>query len=153
MSTRSRIAVANPDGTFSSIYCHFDGYPEGVGTVLRDHYKDPGKVSALMLLGDISSLGSEVGDKHSFDDRSNRSWTTAYGRDRGETGAEGAISKDFEELCELTRECGGEYLYVFKGGSWYCAEGGIAFFGMPADKAPEFLEHIDEVLRKERQCQ
>ena len=31
MSTRSRIAAVFPDGTFKSIYCHYDGYPAGVG--------------------------------------------------------------------------------------------------------------------------
>jgi hypothetical protein len=149
MGTRSRIAVANQDGTFSSIYCHWDGYPSGVGVTLRDHYKDPAKVSALIALGDISSLGSQIGGKHDFDDRSNGDWTLAYGRDRGETGIEAVVSKGFDELCKLTQESGGEYLYVFKGDSWYCAEGGVAFFGMPADKAPSALRSIDEVLAEE----
>ena len=31
MATRSLIAVQNADGTFLSIYCHWDGYPSGVG--------------------------------------------------------------------------------------------------------------------------
>ena len=40
MSTRSRIGMINPDGSVSSIYCHFDGYPEGVGKTLHDNWND-----------------------------------------------------------------------------------------------------------------
>jgi hypothetical protein len=38
MSTRSRIAIENHHGTVTSIYCHFDGYLEGVGKKLFNHY-------------------------------------------------------------------------------------------------------------------
>jgi hypothetical protein len=32
MGTRSRIGLEDPEtGTVRSIYCHWDGYPEGVG--------------------------------------------------------------------------------------------------------------------------
>ena len=137
MGTRSRISAANADGTFTSIYCHWDGYPSGVGTTLRDHYSNPAKVASLIATGDRSSLDEEV---------------TGGCRDaRGETGVDAVASADFESLAALTQETGGEYLYVFKGGQWFCAKGGVAFFGMPADKAPEFLESIDEVLRQEAQ--
>jgi hypothetical protein len=148
MGTRSRIAIANADGTFTSIYCHWDGYPSGVGKTLRDHYKDEAKVKQLIALGDLSSLGAEIGTKHNFDNNPEGE-CNAYKRDRREKDVDAMTSADFEVLTALTQECGGEYLYVFKGGGWYCAEGGIAFFGMPASKAPEFLEHIDEVLIKE----
>lgn len=56
MSTRSRIAVRNGDGTFTSSYCHYDGYPEGVGSVLAGHYTDPAKVAAVLALGDLSTF-------------------------------------------------------------------------------------------------
>ncbi len=148
MGTRSRIAMANADGTFTSIYCHWDGYPSGVGKTLRDHYKDEAKVKKLMALGDISSLAKDIGTKHDFDNHPDGQ-CNAYGRDRGEKGTKSTKSADFEALTALTQECGGEYLYVFKGGGWYCAAGGWSAFGMPATKAPEFLEHIDEVLIRE----
>jgi hypothetical protein len=148
MGTRSRIAIANADGTFTSIYCHWDGYPSHHGVILRDHYKDEAKVKELMALGDISVLGKEIGTKHNFDNHPDGE-CNAFKRDRGEEETDAMTSADFEALCADTQNCGGEYLYVFKGGGWYCAAGGIAFFGLPADKAPEFLEHIDEVLIKE----
>lgn len=75
MSTRSRIGVirgiAEQDGhqavIVESIYCHFDGYPEGVGQTLIDHWTDPKKVNRLIALGDLSSLGTVIGKKHDFD--------------------------------------------------------------------------------------
>ena len=122
MSTRSRIAAKQEDGTYRSIYCHFDGYPEGVGDTLRTNYTDPAKVEQLIGLGDISSLGAEIGEQHPFDDRSEASagWCRVYGRDRSETGTEAKTSLDFHSLVELTDGCWGEYLYVYAGGAWRC---------------------------------
>jgi len=37
MATRSNIAIENQDGTVSAIYCHFDGYIDGVGEILYEH--------------------------------------------------------------------------------------------------------------------
>ena len=39
MSTRCRIGIENKNGTITSIYCHHDGYLEGVGEILVNHYK------------------------------------------------------------------------------------------------------------------
>lgn len=58
MGTRSYIGkVIN--GRVHSIYCHWDGYPEGVGSVLLQHY-DSEKVDGLLELGGISSLQETV---------------------------------------------------------------------------------------------
>jgi hypothetical protein len=38
MSTRSRIAIENQNGSVTSIYCHFDGYISGVGKTLKECY-------------------------------------------------------------------------------------------------------------------
>ena len=67
MSTRSRIAKLNDDGSIRVIYCHSDGYLSYNGRILLEHYTDPAKVDALLDLGDISSLGEEIGEQHPFD--------------------------------------------------------------------------------------
>ena len=67
MATRSTIALEYADGTVDQIYCHWDGYLENNGKILVEHYMDPFKVQQLMALGDISSLGPNIGEKHSFD--------------------------------------------------------------------------------------
>jgi hypothetical protein len=122
MSTRSRIAARQADGTFRSIYCHSSGYPGWVGRVLAAHYTDPEKVERLIALGDLSSLREEIGERHPFSDLSvpDCRWCVAYGRDRGEEGTGAEDSADFEALLELTQGCWGEYLYVFEGGRWRC---------------------------------
>lgn len=46
MSTRSIIASITEDGKYKAIYCQYDGYPEGVGQTLLDHYNDQDKIDA-----------------------------------------------------------------------------------------------------------
>ena len=60
MSTRSRIGIENENGRVSSIYCHWDGYPEYVGKVLKENYSDRDKVKQLLELGDISILKEDL---------------------------------------------------------------------------------------------
>lgn len=89
MATRSRIGMEFTDenGTHmvKSIYCHFDGYPEGVGQKLMDHYQDREKVEKLIELGAISYLEARVEPigPHSFDEPE-KGTVVAYHRDRGE---------------------------------------------------------------------
>jgi len=86
MATRSLIGKLNSDNTVNYIYCHWDGYVDHNGAILQEHYNTPEKVDTLLALGDLSSLGNKIGEKHDFDSKLNGDWCTAYGRDRGETG-------------------------------------------------------------------
>lgn len=87
MATRSRIAIENEDGSVTSIYCHWDGYPEHVGRILQEYYTDREKVKKLIALGSLSSLFPELEAPtdavHSFD-KPLDGITIAYHRDRGE---------------------------------------------------------------------
>jgi len=111
MATRSRIAIENESGIVKSIYCHFDGYIDGVGKVLFEHY-DKEKLEKLIELGDISSLGTSTED------------TVAYCRDRGED----HHSTDYlsvEGLFELGFGSSVEYVYCLtKDGIWLVNEQG-----------------------------
>jgi len=148
MGTRSRIAVRNDDGSFDSIYCHWDGYPSYVGVTLKNHYTTIDKVRALIALGDLSNLGAELGEKHAFDTRI-KGACTAYGRDRGETNTGAVRSPDIAALKALTQDTGGEWLYVFDGRGWKCAEGGVSAFGLPATEKPGAMKSIDYWLQRE----
>ena len=109
MGTRSTIALEFADGTVQQVYCHWDGYLEHNGKLLRDYYSNPFILRDLIDLGDISSLGKVVGTKHPFspyegetqkalyDAAMEAGATTFYGRDRGETGCEAKLFKDFED--------------------------------------------------------
>ena len=72
MGTRSTIALEFADGTVEQVYCHWDGYPEHNGELLVNHYTSPAAITALMELGDLSSLDVTP------------SSCTAYHRDRNE---------------------------------------------------------------------
>ena len=128
MGTRSRIAVMH--GTVcKSVYCHWDGYLEHNGQILQKHY-DSAKANQLVALGDISSLRSEIGEKHAFSklevpmdgeayDKLYGDMTTFYGRDRGESGCEWQVAHTFEEFLDQADGCGAEFYYVMKDGVWY----------------------------------
>jgi hypothetical protein len=119
MATRSTIAMVLPNGTIQSIYCHWDGYLEGVGQTLAEHYSKR-KTIQLLANGDVSSLGDFVGHKHHFDRATKVKSTTFYGRDRGETGTESRNHANVEEWLRF-RE-GSEFFYLLQGKQWwYCS--------------------------------
>jgi hypothetical protein len=119
MATRSTIAMVLPNGTIQSIYCHWDGYLEGVGQTLAEHYNKR-KTIQLLANGDVSSLKDFVGHKHNFDRATKVKSTTFYGRDRGETGIESRNHANVEEWLRF-RE-GSEFFYLLQGKQWwYCS--------------------------------
>lgn len=85
MATRSTIAMEFTDGTVKQVYCHWDGYLEGVGKTLVEHYTSLEKVESLLNEGSISILGKDIGEKHSFDDHLDGEFCTFYTRDRGDS--------------------------------------------------------------------
>lgn len=145
MGTRSRIAVQLPDGLFQSVYCHWDGYPSWNGRLLQEHYNSFARAKRLISMGGISSLGKRIGRKHDFEGKAPAGTTTFYARDRGED-LEVDTSRTLKALSKLTQDTGGEWLYVYRDDAWWCGEGGIAFFGMPASKSPGSLKLLADVL-------
>jgi hypothetical protein len=133
MGTRSSIMVQKTNGSWARIYCHWDGYLSNNGKLLQNHYNSQALAEALMTLGDLSSLGKEVGEKHDFDfsskfhdDRDNpenlrlKKMCNAYGRDRGEDGTEASVGPTLVDV--WSKE---EYNYVWSRehgnpeGEWY----------------------------------
>jgi hypothetical protein len=137
MGTRSRIGVMHGDKC-KSVYCHWDGYLSHNGAILQEHY-DSAKANHLVALGDLSSLGKNIGEQHPFskfdvkEDNPDfeklmalhqqaeaEGWTTFYGRDRGEEGTEFAVDHTFDQFLERVDNCGAEYYYIMQDGVWYC---------------------------------
>ncbi len=110
MATRSTIALEYADGTVGQIYCHWDGYLDHNGAILRDHYTDPFKVRALLDSGDTSTLANDVEDCEFY-------------TKRGEELNPQRMYKDFQEY---TREAQfEEYDYILRrDGKWY-----VQFYG------------------------
>lgn len=123
MATRSRIGIQNEDGSVTSVYCHWDGYPEHNGDILAVHYKEREKVQKLIGLGSISSLAPEIDapEGHTFETPV-KGVTVAYHRDRGEPhqqkqhiSPENFFASDIEEY---------GYLYTNEG-EWLVKDGGV----------------------------
>lgn len=153
MSTRSRIGIEDHNGRVRSIYCHWDGYPEGVGKTLLEHYADPSKIEELIKLGSISVLDAEIGEKQDFDARNrDANWTLAYHRDRGEP-LEVKRSNSAETYHRLATKGWEEYTYLFRQGVWFVAEvgGGAGPFLVtakdPQGKAPIKWQNLTGLLQ------
>lgn len=134
MSTTAFIGIEDPDTEYvRGIYCHWDGYLEGVGAVLRKHYLDSKKIEDLISLGSISSLRENIGEKHDFFDSEtaeNKSWTTSYNRDRGED----IVIDEYKSLYEIPQDGLYAFGYVYtKYGLWLYKELSKNGFWLPID--------------------
>jgi hypothetical protein len=126
MSTRSRIGIefstVNGAHMVKSIYCHFDGYPDGVGQKLMGHYQNREKVESLIELGDISYIAPNVtpSGPHSFDEPE-RGVVVAYHRDRGEKYCDPRVDASVSQFVSSDVE---EYGYLFtEEGEWLFVNG------------------------------
>jgi len=123
MATRSLIGKLNSDGTVTCIYCHWDGYPSHNGVLLQEYWNTPYKVDQLLALGDLSSLGKEIGEKHDFNSSRNRDWCTAYGRDRGELGVGAGVVSSREDFLDDSHP---DYFYLYNEDfEWECYHSGM----------------------------
>jgi hypothetical protein len=119
MATRSAIGYKTPEGKIRAIYCHYDGYPAGVGHTLETEYQEARKIAQLVELGDASTLGPKLFGTadHSFN-TPDADVTVFYGRDRGETGVE---TKEFEtvgDFVDYYEGAGCEYFYLRTVNEW-----------------------------------
>ena len=108
MSTRSRIAVETSSQRVVSIYCHSDGYIQGVGVTLKKHYNSQEKALELIKKGDISILNNTIE-------------TTKYYKDRGDEwhNIEPQWHKNhFGLMSALKGNVFIEYVYLFADGEW-----------------------------------
>lgn len=122
MSTRSDIIVNRADGKWARIYCHWDGYLEGNGQLLFDHYNSLEKAEALVEPGDMSSLAPRCDkpDGHSYDNKID-GYTVYYGRDRGEDNVAPAVGDSLMEVWPGS-DTGTEFTYVFAKNEWYVGD-------------------------------
>lgn len=129
MGTRSTIGIERSDGSVAQIYCNWDGYYSHNGRILLESYTTEDRIMQLIALGDLSSLGPELGEKHPFAwhqedpktyDQLGHVWCTAYGRDRGEPDCDPRLYQDFAAFQEEGDQA--EYNYLFRKGKWLTLE-------------------------------
>lgn len=115
MATRASITVRLNNKIRLSVYSHWDGYPDGVGATLKEHYNSKAKALELVSYGDISSLRERVepneNEKHSFE-KPIKDVAVFYGRDRGEKNVECKVLKNVDTV-NLQ-----EYNYLFENNEW-----------------------------------
>ena len=156
MGTRSTIALEFADGSVGQVYCHWDGYLSNNGEILLASYTDPFKVRELIDLGDLSSLGAEIGVQHPFDNPGSFGNTAYqeykakysnmckfYGRDRSEEGCEARYFKDFADYAE-NHDCQ-EYEYILRtDGNWYVSKHGDSYVLLTVAIEEETRLHEEE---------
>jgi len=103
MATRSTIALSTTDG-IRAIYCHWDGYEEGVGATLKSHWPTPEAIMALLDNGDLSSLGASLAE-------------SVFYKDRGED-TPAHLFKSESDWIDYGVNHGCEYAYLFVNGAW-----------------------------------
>ena len=105
MGTRSNIAYKKSDGKIVSMYCHYDGYPQGNGVILNEHYNTKEKARALVDNGYQSGLEETV-EKSNLR-RVHEDPPTTY--------------HSFHAfIMDINFDI--EYVYLFKDDAWYYAE-------------------------------
>jgi|LakMenEpi03Aug12_release.lakeMendotaPanAssembly.Ray.scaffolds.fasta_scaffold00052_164 hypothetical protein len=140
MSTNSTIAIQNLDGTIHQIYCHWDGYVEHNGRILKEYYNTPAKVKQLVSFGGLSSLGIRCeptkGTEHTFA-FPEKDTCVYYGRDRGEKHTKVKIWDNFDFYRYRYQREEYNYLFVEEECKWYLigSDGCIS----------EFLEELDNI--------
>jgi len=128
--TRSQIGVIDRSGNIVSTYVHWDGYPDWVGKIAKNHYGG-GKIKQLLKVDKgigISSLNKKMdgGGDHTFQNPG-KDQTIFYGRDRGEKGGKftkGKFDKVSDYIKNAGNQSGAEYVYLYneKDKKWYFAD-------------------------------
>lgn len=126
MSTRSSISYYNPTTKkYYTVYCHFNGYLEGVGLMLYKHYTDYDKVKRLVSLGGVSHIEPNIdpspGKAHSFDSPQ-KDVCVFYTRDRGEDWEQNQ-PRVYTNRKSISEEWDLDYNYLYKDGKWYVQRG------------------------------
>ena len=124
MATRSMIAATTEKGLIKAIYCHWDGYVSHNGKILFENYTYEDKVQKLLDLGDLSSLGEEpIDDPQGWDYTKEHDFTKCVSyKARGEKNVEARLYNNEEKLLEGAKNCGAEFVYLWKEGRWYVQE-------------------------------
>jgi len=111
MATRGRVGLELADGSILSIYNHFDSYPEFLGVKLVENFNTREKVEALVDLGDISALWTNLGwNNETLPETGPLPYSS-----RGEDCPPRLDANKYDYLAD-----GEEYAYLFTDGKWVC---------------------------------
>jgi len=110
MSTNSNIAIEDKETkVLTVVYCHWDGYLEGVGAELLEQYNNLGMAEELVKRGDMSSLGNYYIDW----ERESETW---------ERNKPKIYQNEYALMSDLRGDVSIEYIYLFRDGRWFVSE-------------------------------
>lgn len=136
MATRAAIAYQNSNGSIRSVYCHWDGYPEGTGKILLDYYSSDKRVRELISRGSISAVYPYL-DCTDYHDPENPNINEDESR---------------RELVENWYQSGVEYIYLWTEFGWsvyifssvYSSDGGWYNLAELLGQDDDFIEEYFE---------
>lgn len=85
--TRALIGKERENNEVEYVYCHYDGYLDGVGAILKNYNLD--SLDEILKCGDMSSLHSVVGDCNFYKDI--KEYGSSFYRNRDEYGIDSKI--------------------------------------------------------------
>lgn len=104
MGTAAMIGIYNEDGSVTASYCHYDGYVEGVGRTLNDHYNTQYDAEIVAKGGYMSAL---------YDDY-------LVTRQEAVHNEKAMKYKSVEEYAKRgSQYSGADYLYLWDGEGWF----------------------------------
>ena len=112
MATRARIGILNPDNTVTSVYHHWDGYPEWLGKKLVEKFNSEEDALNLMNLGDMSCIESDT-DWNRQECEPTILTYAGRGEDRP-----AKYAKSMKEYYEQCSSCWADYAYLWKEDQW-----------------------------------
>ena len=141
MATRALIGYLSEDREFTCTYNHYDGYPEYLGKILKEHYNSDSEAKKIADTGYISNIEEDGTINSKYDEQAD---TVVLNDDIVEAGLE--IGGKIDEY-------GGNYGYVWFNDGWMTFKNnGIRSIAdqfereMPADGAGIF--RVDEELNE-----
>ena len=130
MSIRAQIGYMNNEGQVRAIYSHSDGYVEGLGRMLVEHYNSHILANALIDMGGVFSIGKRINPPtdaaHGFDYKIRHKDTCVfYHRDRGNAWDENKPLRhaNMFDFSTFAKEGWADFMYVWIMDAWHVSQG------------------------------
>ncbi len=142
MSTRCLIAIDCGEGVARSIYCHWDGYLQGVGDRLIRDYTRSDIAELMTRVPSVSALQptieTTIADRESYSSKSTKSTVVVHHGDR----------KEIQRLLVCRAEsCSADYIYLHTGECW---EVSTNWHRILVDREPwTFVSLAEEIAERE----
>ena len=109
MATRAIIAYLSEDKELTTTYNHYDGYPDGLGKALLNHYDVDSKANIVANVGYISSIDPDTGEITSNNSES-----------PNKMDLNGDWEESLYEIVDEIKSYGVDYAYIWNqvGGDW-----------------------------------